>query len=214
MSHPNRWIGDLAADDETSLAAVADLHVLAFPDSVLGRLGSEAVRRYYHWQLTGPHDLVALLARSDSGPPVAFFFGGVFRGSTIGFLKRNRWFLLGRVIRHPGVFTSALGLRRLALAGRLLVRRPDPPAPEQPADVPRRSFGVLAVGVHPTEQGHGVGRALMAEAALRARDAGFERMHLSVHPTNRRAVDFYRDQGWTEVSEPDGTWAGRMSLEL
>ena len=38
------------------LPGVAALHARAFPDSALTRLGLEAVRRYYEWQLQGPHD--------------------------------------------------------------------------------------------------------------------------------------------------------------
>lgn len=34
---------------------VAGVHVAAFPSSALTRLGSEAVRRYYLWQIEGPH---------------------------------------------------------------------------------------------------------------------------------------------------------------
>ena len=63
-------------------------------------------------------------------------------------------------------------------------------------------------------EGTGVGAALMTEARRRAEAAGFERMHLSVHPENRRALDFYRAGGWTELADPDGSWTGRMSCPL
>lgn len=42
------------------LPAVAAIHVAAFPDSALTALGVEAVRRYYAWQLDGPHEVFAL----------------------------------------------------------------------------------------------------------------------------------------------------------
>ena len=199
---------------ESDLVDVAHLHVLAFPDSVLGALGEEAVRRNYRWQLTGPHDLTALVAVDEHERVLGFLFGGVFRGSTIGFVKTERWFLIGRVLRHPRLLLRGVGRDRLALGARLLARRHKVARPEQPEAVPRRSLGVLAIAVDPLAQGRGVGRALMAEAAERATAAGFEAMHLTVHPSNGGALSFYRSLGWTELPEPDGAWTGRMTYPL
>lgn len=207
--------GELVVRDvvEGDIDEIARLHVEAFPDSVLGRLGEEAVRRNYLWQLSGPHDLTALVALHDD-VVAGFLFGGVFRGSTIGFVKRERWFLARRVITHPQILLRSVGWNRLALGARLLVRRAPTPRSENPAAVPPRSFGVLAIAVDPAAQGTGVGAALMTEARRRAEAAGFERMHLSVHPENRRALDFYRAGGWTELADPDGSWSGRMTCPL
>lgn len=201
---------DLTVDD---LGEVATLHVQAFPDSELTRLGHEAVRRSYLWQFEGPHDLAALGVRTD-GRLVGFLFGGVFRGSTIGFVKREHWFLLGRVLRNPSMIVNAKSLSRITLAVRLLGRRSGPPQSENPAAVPPRSFGVLSVAVDPSAQGSGVGQALMAEAEARARAGEFERMHLTVHPDNERAVRFYERGGWQRVIRPDGTWPGQMLFQF
>jgi ribosomal protein S18 acetylase RimI-like enzyme len=187
--------------------------VHAFPDSVLGRLGVEAVRRNYRWQLDGPHDVTAIVGVVD-GAVHGFLFGGVFRGSTIGFVKREKWFLAGRVLRHPSIVAGRLGRDRLALAGRLLSTRWSAPASEDPAAVPRSSFGVLAVAVDPAAQGHGVGRALMHEARTRARREGFASMHLSVHPDNDRAIAFYRSLGWVSTEGPDAPVSSRMTVDL
>lgn len=206
----NVVVRDARLDD---LSDVARLHLEAFPDSVLGRLGLEAVRRSYEWQLTGPHELTALVGTAD-GRLDGFLFGGIFRGSTIGFLRRDKWFLVRQVVRHPGVFVGRLGRDRLVLALRLLARRPQRPAPENPAAVPDRSFGVLSIAVDPNAQGSGIGRRLMAEATKRAAAAGFVSIHLSVHPDNRRAVEFYESLGFSRVLEPSGEWVGRMRVEI
>lgn len=203
-------VRDVQVDD---LDVVARMHVDAFPDSVLGRLGVEAVRRNYQWQLEGPHDLTALIAEQGDRA-VGFLFGGVFRGSTIGFIKREKWFLVRRIVTHPQILARGVGWNRLLLGFRLLVRRAAPPQPEVPAAVPERSFGVLAIAVDPSAQGIGVGGRLMAEALDRAVAGGFERMHLSVHPGNVGALEFYRSLGWRELNEPDGRWAGRMTRPL
>lgn len=198
---------------EADLEQVAHLHVQAFPDSVLGQLGVEAVRRNYLWQLTGPHDLTAVVA-VDGDAIVGFLFGGVFRGSTIGFVKSQRWFLARQVARHPGILLRGVGWSRLGLAAKLLARRAPAGQAEDPDGVPRRSFGVLAIAVDPASQGRGVGRALMAEVCDRAGAQGFEAMHLTVHPGNTTARAFYRSLGWTDMAEPDGSWTGRMTFPL
>lgn len=188
---------------------VARLHVLAFPDSELGRQGLEGVRRSYLWQFEGPHDLTAIGARED-GQLVGFLFGGVFRGSTIGFVKREWRFLLVQALRHPSALFHKERLSRLFLALRLLLRRTEEPAPEDPAAVAPRSFGVLGIAVDPRQQGSGVGQAIIAEAEVQAVAQGFEQMHLTVHPDNDQAVRFYERGGWTR-SSPDGElWAGQM----
>jgi ribosomal protein S18 acetylase RimI-like enzyme len=200
---------DLTEDD---LRAVAPLHLRAFPDSILGWLGAEVVRSNYHWQLTGPHDITAIVAL-EGDDVRGYLFGGVFRGSTIGFIKKEKWFLAGQVLRHPRVLRRGVGWKRLGLGARLLTRRFTPPQPEVPANVPHRSFGVLAIAVDPTCQGKGIGKDLMAEAARRAVDQGFDTMHLVVHPENESGVAFYRSLGWHE--ERDGeVWTGRMAYRL
>ncbi len=72
--------------EAADLPALVEIHKAAFPDSALTRLGREAIRRYYEWQLIGPHDVVALGARQ--GPDlVGFCFGGTFRGATVGWVE-------------------------------------------------------------------------------------------------------------------------------
>jgi len=203
-------VRDVEAAD---LDAIAAMHIQAFADSILSRLGTEAVRRNYLWQFDGPHDLTALIA-SDATQPLGFLFGGVFRGSTIGFIKREKWFLLRRVLTHPAILLGSVGWNRVVLGVRLLLRRSPTPSAENPAAVPAGSFGVLSVAVDPVAQGRGVGGTLMAEARLRAIQQSFVRMHLSVHSDNANALQFYRSLGWTELKEPDGRWIGRMTLAL
>ncbi|WP_426574238.1 GNAT family N-acetyltransferase [Aquihabitans sp. McL0605] len=197
---------DLTTDD---LADIARLHLLAFPDSELGRQGTEAVRRSYLWQFEGPHDLTAIGARLD-GRLVGFLFGGVFRGSTIGFLKREWPFLVGQAVRHPSTVLRRSSWSRITLALRLLVRRTPQPAPEEPTAVGPRSFGVLSIAVDPTVQGGGVGRAIMVEAERAAREQGFDQMHLTVHPSNEQAVRFYLGGGWQWQIDDDGERSGQM----
>ena len=54
------------------LNSIAKIHLAAFPKSALSHLGQEAVRRYYEWQLTGPHDCLAIGAIDEQGRMLGF----------------------------------------------------------------------------------------------------------------------------------------------
>lgn len=72
------------------------------------------------------------------------------------------------------------------------------PSPDE--DLP--DAGMLhALYVDPDSWGHGLGRALIAEAKARMKGLGFEQAALWVLVGNERAQRFYAADGW----QPDGT---------
>ncbi len=193
------------------LPQVAQIHCNAFPQSALTRLGSEAVRRYYEWQLLGPHQALALGCVAD-GALAGFCFAGVFKGALSGFLRRNRAYLLRCLLRRPWLIASPLIRERGALGLRLLRRRPAPSRASEQRP-PGRSFGVLSIAVQPAHQGRGLGKLLMEQVEQTARQAGYARLTLSVHPDNLQAIGFYQRLGWRQLSE-DGVWRGVMVKDL
>jgi ribosomal protein S18 acetylase RimI-like enzyme len=196
------------------LVAVARVHRRAFPSSSLGRLGVEAVARYYDWQLFGPHDVTGLAA-FDGDRMVGFLVGGRFRGSMIGFVKRNAPFLAARVLRHPGLLVHRRSLRSVGTALRLLARPFGHLTVEQPDRVPDGSFGVLAVAVTPGAARRGIGSRLEQEACEAARGGGFARMHLTLDPANEVGLTFYQERGWQRLGLPgDTSSAWLMGKEL
>src|SRR5688572_880630 len=74
------------------LDQMAAIHMQAFPTSFLTALGHGAVRRYYQWQLEGPHDAVCLGIESDE-QLAGFCLAGIFRGATGGFVRTYRPYL-------------------------------------------------------------------------------------------------------------------------
>lgn len=191
------------------LAHIAAVHVRAFPASALTGLGTEAVQRYYLWQLSGPHDAVALGAFADI-QLVGFCFGGVFRGALGGFLRTNRAFLVRQVLMRPWLLSNPLFRDRLTNGLNILRRvHRQSVLPTPPATPAVRSFGILSIAVNPDIQGGGVGRRLLAEAEQQARQRGFAQMHLTVHPSNTQAIRFYERMGWEQIIGSDG-WRGAM----
>lgn len=186
------------------VVAMAELHARVFPDSVLTRLGTDALGRYYRWQVEGPHQVEAFGVRRQ-GRLLGLVVGGRFRGSMIGFVKHNSFFLAGRVARHPGLLVEERGRRAVRSGLRLLARRSARTRVERPERVPDRSFGLLLVAVDPEAQRSGLGRTLLEEAERRATLAGRERLHLTLDPTNWGAMAFYTELGWQRLGVPGDT---------
>lgn len=203
---------------KAELPRVAELHALAFPESMLTALGREVLERYYAWLLEGPHD-AELMGAWQGHELAGFCAAGVFRGAMSGFLRENRAFLVARVLARPslllrssfrqrlrsGVAITVRFSRRLSKLGQRSSSSAQPP--------PAPAFGVLSIATSPEVRGRGVGRALMLEAEARARAQGFKRMTLTVHPENTNAVRFYQDLGWIPLQN-GATWNGAMQRIL
>ena len=197
----------------TDCLSVAQVHMHAFPKSALGSLGLEAVQRYYHWQISGPHQCTALGAFSQ-GNLEGFIFAGVFHGALSGFIRKNKTFLILRVLTHPWLVSNPLIVDRLRLGLRLLFPKAVPSSPKsQEVAANSPSFGVLAIAVDPNTQKKGVGRQLMLSVEKIAIEQGFSRMQLSVNPGNQNAIQFYEKMGWAKVPS-DVMWDGKMRKVL
>ncbi|MEW6579999.1 MAG: GNAT family N-acetyltransferase [Chloroflexota bacterium] len=209
------YIRPLAIQD---LPDVVRVHMQAFPDSALTKLGREAVRRYYEWQITGPHEALNI-GVYDQDNLLGFCFSGVFRGALGGFLEKNRAFLVRRVISHPWLLVNPLFRERARFAisrlyKQLLPRRASvaaKPAVTKTKKAP--SFGILSIAVAPPYQGSGVAQLLMEYSEQVAIERGFTCMDLTVHPSNMRAVRFYEKMGW-QHDVKDGQWNGHMSKAI
>jgi Acetyltransferases len=69
--------------------------------------------------------------------------------------------------------------------------------------------GVLHIRVHPATRRQGVGRLLMGGLEARARDMGFERLHLDTATNQPEAIAFYKGLGYTPAgteSNPNWSW--------
>jgi ribosomal protein S18 acetylase RimI-like enzyme len=194
------------------LEAVARVHCAAFPGSALTALGSGAVKRYYLWQLLGPHDVVAIGAVSN-GNLEGFCFAGTFNASLAGYLDKNRNFLFWRLALRPWLLTNTLIRERIRMGVQRLLRFRRKKAAAKVGQTAPKQFGVLSIAVNPAAQGSGAGKAMMlwCEEAARTRGAG--EMRLSVLPDNLRAIRFYERGGW-EKSPANGLWRGTMLKRL
>ena len=203
---------------QTDLEAIVRVHTMAFPTSALTRLGTEAVYRYYEWLIVGPHDSANIGAFNGSHL-VGFCFGGIFRGAMGGFLERNRLFLIRMVITRPWLLTNPLFRERAVFAVKYARRwrrarksKPDPVNFFQ-SFVPKRTFGILSIAVHPEHQGKGIAQTMMEREERVAMERGFREMNLTVQPTNNRAIRFYEKMGWKRDMR-GSKWTGSMTKAI
>lgn len=199
----------------SDLQMITEIHMKAFPDSALMRLGREAVLRYYLWQMTGPHDSVNIGAfKSDN--LIGFCFGGIFRGALGGFLDRNRGFLIRQVLTHPWLLFDSLFRERAWFACQRLIKRFSPLKSRQLETTTKQDprsikhFGILSIAVEPHYHGQGIAQQLMEYVEHVARERGFTQMALTVHPSNGRAIRFYEKLDWQRDSAKSA-WTGRMT---
>jgi ribosomal protein S18 acetylase RimI-like enzyme len=196
------------------LPEVASIHCAAFPSSLLTALGPEAVRRYYVWQLTGPHRVVALAARTEDGL-VGFCFGGIFQGAMSGFLRVNQWYLAERLLLRPHLLLKPVFRQKIVAGFRIVFRLRRSRVASQP-ELPRlrkKPFGILSIAVSPKARGSRAAWELERHAAEMAKQVGAEDMELTVSTDNDRAIRFYERNGWVRI--PAGpNWSGKMRKDL
>jgi ribosomal protein S18 acetylase RimI-like enzyme len=199
---------------KSDLYAVARVHMLAFPDGALTQLGVEAVQRYYLYQQQGPHDSYCIGVFTENRI-AGFCVAGVFRGAEIGFLKRNRVFIILRLITHPWLLSNKIVLDRIRYSFKALIRytgKNKSEAASQKSSATK--FGILSIAVHPDLQGQGVGKRLMEDVEKVASQKGFKSIRLTVHIANQQAISFYENQGWQKVIAADEIWRGIMAKQL
>lgn len=62
---------------------------------------------------------------------------------------------------------------------------------------------VANVAVHPTYQGHGLGRGLITYAALEAKRQGYTKLRLATHILLTENIALYAHLGWSEVDREE-----------
>lgn len=196
---------------DADLDAVTSVHCAAFPASAITAFGRGAVRRYYDWQLNGPHDSFAIAATED-GNLIGFCFGGLFNGSTSGFLRANRAYLCGRLLLRPWLVGNELIRSRIRAGLKLLTKLGNRPLPA-PKRAHAKSFGILSIAVSPLRQGGGVGKTLLLRCEMAALEMGLTQMHLTVDTANTKTIAVYERLGWAKIEEGE-RWKGRMTKQL
>lgn len=199
------------------LEAVVRIHLDAFKESFLSKVGSLAVRKYYQWLMTPPNECFAM-GVFDGDELLGFCYAGVFRNAEVHFIKENMLFLLGQIIKKPSLWFSRALWKRVCSSLAAFINYLKPKSEEklrQLSAARKARYGILSIAVSSAHQGLGIGRMLEQEAEQKARINGYPRMVLSVNPENQKAVSFYQKNGWREIyPSKSQKWEGFMEKIL
>lgn len=199
--------------DLKDLQSVAEVHQKAFTDSALTKLGLESIRRYYEWQMTGPHDCYGIGVFSESNMLLGFCFAGVFKGSLAGFVAKNKQYLIRYIISHPWLIGNPIIYNRLKSVFRIFFKKL-PKNHKDPENLQQKHFSILSIATAPEFQRKGIGRMIVDWVGKLAIGKGYDQLALSVHPENQTAVAFYEKCGWGKKLDEDHNWTGIMTFPL
>jgi len=199
--------------NENDLPQVAILHKLAFPESALSKLGKDTILRYYRYQLLGPHESYCIGAFLNNNL-TGFCFAGLFLNAEVGFIKKNSLFLIGSLLTHPWFLFNEIIIRRIDYVIHEIIRfLKKSKKDKQPKKLNISKYGILSIAVHPDYQRRNIGKKLMEEVELDAKEKGSKKIRLTVHPNNQKAIIFYEKNGWKKISF-NNNWEGYMEKEL
>jgi hypothetical protein len=99
----------------SDLDDVATVHCAAFQASAMTQLGRTLVRRYYQWQLEGPHETYAHGAWNGHRL-IGFCFGGVHPEAISGFFTHNKSRIALEVIKRPWLLGTPIFRSRIGRA--------------------------------------------------------------------------------------------------
>ena len=196
----------------SDLNNVAILHQKAFKNSTLTKFGVESIKRYYAWQLFGPHNCYAVGVFNKNDSLLGFCFAGVFQNSLSGFLLKNKRFLFSRAITHPWLIINPQLIGQIKNIFRIFKKTKITNTNASTSN--NNSFGILSIAVDPERNGSGIGTIIMNLVEEKAIKQGYSQMHLTVHPNNGRAIAFYEKCGWKKSTNAKEKWTGYMIKSL
>lgn len=177
--------------------AMAQIHLRAFPTSLRSHLGTGFVERFYGEFCRHAYDYGFVAFDTGTGRMAAFVVG-TNRASAhrLAFLVHRAPFLCWRVAER--CLTDAEVRRMVCFALR------GGPGGGRPAAIcPVR---LLSIAVHPDFQGSGAAKAVADAFEAGVRANGHDRIGLSVHADNPRAIAFYLKTGWSVAYKGTAGW--------
>jgi ribosomal protein S18 acetylase RimI-like enzyme len=204
------------------LSTVAGIHTRAFPGFVLTQLGEGFLRRYYRAVMDYPRGV--LLVADAGGMVVGIAAGFADPAAFSRSLKRRILALaphiLVGVLTHPQVFGIVWQTSLGVLRGRLQVAAPadDEGTMAIPEGDSPDEFEFCSLGVHPSAQGLGIGKALTRGIIGEARRLGAAGIYLNTDADDNDYVNrFYAAlgfelQGWYMATGKRRRNRYRMSL--
>lgn len=193
----------------TDLPAAVRLHRAEMGAQFLSRFGPRFLHAYYRAFLDDPNALALVGVDAESAALLGILLGATCPAAHYRqMVRRHGLALAGRLllasVAHPALGAELVRTRTLRYARgllRLALTRWRPAAAGQPATATGpaardRAAEITIVAVEARARRRGAGRALLGEAASRARAAGAARLELVTPEEDPNAARFYARIGW------------------
>ena len=203
--------------DVKEIDAMASVHVDAFSENLMTKLGSIVVKRYYLWQFTDIEKYnkkIHSIGVFDNNELVAFTIFGIPRNAKIGFLRKNFLILsfMAIINFHKYSFSDFKDvLKNISYLTRKILfffKKQKEPNISTKKD----SYGILVTACKRDYEGRGFGTLLMRNAEKIVKEHSTS-LSLSVRESNTNAWKIYEVLGYEKVKDVNGNWIGRKMIK-
>jgi len=178
---------------------LAKIHCQAFPKSRSTQLGTLYVRKMFKWFIKYQPSL-GYVAKQDNR--IVGYVVGAIGGYGRKLFRFTLFEILIGLVIHPRLWTrgSTYSLWTSYIKGLLPNQRNKKTDSDSNQGQPT-SAALAGIGVHPEKRGLGVGKALVQEFEIAAKNLGTEKLTLSVSADNLQARRLYEHCGWVQDNE-------------
>jgi len=197
---------------EEDVGDIVNIHSNCFPGTFLTRAGKAFLRHYYS-EFSRSSSTYTVVARHAESRGVVGFAVGTYNCELLyrQFYYRSSLFvllpLIHRMIRDAEL--RAMIFQRVGHVVRHLRPHKAPRARTTaagPRDIRSPNVRLMNIAVVPEHRGTGLATQILREYERQLRAVGHNRVGLSVESLNRRAIAFYRKNGWTETHTLGPIW--------
>ncbi len=184
--------------ESSDLLEIGRCHIISFPGEFMSQMGICWLKSLYNEFIKHPRG-ISLVAVDNENNIIGFAFGGerkirdtflknaVYKYCFLIFFK----FLTCKIIRKKLIRHLAHIFRSKGHEGN---------SKDEESDQGLQG-SLLSIGVSPRAQAKGVGTLLVQNFEQHAKNMGFNKMMLTVRKDNLKAIQFYKKNGWNEISE-------------
>lgn len=212
----------------SDISAVAQSHILAFPNSVSSQMGLGFCKKMLEWFVLNDRGVlfhaenekdvvgyVSLIIKTASGQPGSFstISQYAFKSVLISLLIKP-WLLFHPMFRSKYKTIKRIVLSKVHFCKKNELQERINRAPKNEINVFQPQIGIVGIGVNPQYQGKGYGSALIRQCIAYCKANGFTTIDLSVHHDNSQAIAAYKRNGFEAICiKEDGDLYMKLSIQ-
>lgn len=206
------------AINEDFIDQIVFVHLSAFKNSLMTRLGHNVVRAYYTWQFTDIEKYDKRIFAEGvfhEDKLVAYTIFGLPRNAKIGFLRKYWCTLLFAAVTRfykirPREFQEVYAIVKYFFSKLLSFSANVSPVDNTSAG---EVFGFLVTACLSEYEGRGLGTLLMRRAEKIAQSKNAVAIRLSVRETNNGALKIYEALGYRKIFDENNIWVGNSMIK-